>query len=136
MVRVLKIGLLTLVAGWATGGAAETLLVYTAVEPEWLSAIAMEGLRKAGVSEPYRPQGADAINPKMHAADWSWFGMNAWGDSICVNTDLLKKKGLPVPASWADLTKPIYKNQIVMSSPLASSTGYMFFGVGFRGSGL
>ena len=39
----------------------------------------------------------------------------------------LKKKGLPVPASWADLTKPIYKNQIVMPSPLASSTGYMFF---------
>ena len=38
MVRALKIGLLTLVAGWATGGAAETLLVYTAVEPEWLSA--------------------------------------------------------------------------------------------------
>ena len=38
MVRVLKIGLLTLVAGGATGGAAETLLVYTAVEPEWLSA--------------------------------------------------------------------------------------------------
>ena len=38
MVRVLKIGLLTLALGWATGVAAETLLVYTAVEPEWLSA--------------------------------------------------------------------------------------------------
>ena len=135
MVRTLKIGLLTLALGWATGVAAETLLVYTAVEPEWLSAIAMEGLRKAGVLEPYRPQGADAINPKMHAADWSWFGMNAWGGSICVNTDLLKKKGQPVPASWADLTKPIYKNQIVMPSPLASSTGYMFFWGWIQGFG-
>lgn len=31
MVRTLKIGLLTLIAGWTTGGAAETLRVYLPV---------------------------------------------------------------------------------------------------------
>lgn len=152
--------------------AKEKILVYTAIEPEWLpvykkafeevnpdievtyvrasagpisarllaekdnpqadavlglSAIALENLRKKGLLEAYRPANAEKINPKMHAKDYSWFGMNAWGGSICVNTDLLQKKGIPVPNSWKDLTKPIYKGQIVMPSPLASSTGYMFF---------
>ena len=152
--------------------AAENLLVYTAIEPEYLSvyktafekqhpdvqityvrasagpisarliaernhpqadvilglsAIALENLRQKDILEVYRPQGAEKLNPKMHSPDFYWFGMNAWGGSICVNTDLLNKKGLPVPQSWQDLTKPIYKGQIVMPSPLASSTGYMFF---------
>ena len=151
---------------------AETLLVYTAVEPEWLpvykaayerehpedeitfvrasagaiaarltaerdapkadvilglSAIAMDGLRGKGLLEPYRPKGAERIDKRMHAADFSWFGINAWGGSICVNRAVLERRGLPVPQSWEDLTKPEYKGQIVMPSPLASSTGYMFF---------
>ena len=151
---------------------AASLLVYTAIEPEWLpvykqafekqhpdievtfvrasagpiaarllaekdrpqadvvfglSAIAMEGLRKKGLLEPYRPKGAQSLNPKMHAQDFSWFGMNAWGGSMCVNTALLARKGLPVPKSWEALADPKYKGMIVMPSPQASSTGYMFF---------
>lgn len=91
-----------------------------------LSAISLEKLRLSGVLEPYRPLGADLLNPKMHAKDFSWFGINAWGGSICVNTELLKKEGLPIPKSWADLTDPQYKGKIVMPSPVASSTGFMF----------
>ena len=151
---------------------AEELLVYTAIESEWLpiykaafekkypniqisflrgsagpisarliaekdapqadvvfglSAIAMENLSKKGLLEPYKPSGAEYLNSKMHSKDFHWFGMNAWGGSICVNTELLDRKGIPVPQSWEDLTKPIYKGLIVMPSPLASSTGYMFF---------
>lgn len=91
-----------------------------------LSAIALERLREAGVLESYRPQNASEINPKMRASDFSWFGINAWGGSICVNTDLLKKQNLPVPQGWMDLLNPIYKGKIVMPSPVASSTGFMF----------
>jgi iron(III) transport system substrate-binding protein len=91
-----------------------------------LSAIALERLRGAGVLEPYKPQNASALNPKMHADDFSWIGINAWGGSICVNTDLLKKQNLPVPSGWRDLLNPIYKGKIVMPSPVASSTGFMF----------
>ena len=154
-----------------SAGAKEPLLVYTAVEPEFLSvykrafeaqypdieityirdsagpitarllaekerpkadvilglsAIALERLRLAGVLTPYRPKNADEINPLMRAEDFSWFGINAWGGSICVNTELLKKANLPIPESWEDLADPRYKGKIVMPSPVASSTGFMF----------
>lgn len=91
-----------------------------------LSAIALERLRGAGILEPYQPQNASELNPKMRADDYSWIGINAWGGSICVNTDLLKKQNLPIPAGWEDLLNPIYKGKIVMPSPVASSTGFMF----------
>ena len=35
------------------------------------------------------------------------------------------KKNLPKPESWADLTKPAYKGQIVMPHPASSGTGYL-----------
>ena len=156
----------------AHAAARKTLLVYTAVEPEWLavyrdafalvrpdidityvrasagpisarllaekdhpradvvfglSAIAMENLRVKGLLTPYAPQGIDKLNSKMVERGLHWFGMNAWGGSLCVNTDLLKRKGLAVPKSWHDLLSDCYKGQIVMPSPKASSTGYMFF---------
>jgi iron(III) transport system substrate-binding protein len=41
-----------------------------------------------------------------------------------VNTDVLKEKGLPMPRSWEDLTKPEYKGTIQMASPQSSGTAY------------
>ena len=32
---------------------------------------------------------------------------------------------MPKPETWADLTKPIYKDQIVMPNPASSGTGYL-----------
>jgi len=40
------------------------------------------------------------------------------------NTELLAKKKLPVPRSWADLLKPIYKNEIQVANPASSGTAY------------
>jgi len=40
------------------------------------------------------------------------------------NTELLAKKKLPVPTSWADLLKPIYKNEIQVANPASSGTAY------------
>lgn len=91
-----------------------------------LSAIALERLRLEGVLTSYKPKNAEEINPLMRAKDFSWFGINAWGGSICVNTELLEKAKLPIPQSWEDLTDPRYRGKIVMPSPVASSTGFMF----------
>ena len=91
-----------------------------------LSAIALERLRLEGVLTSYEPKNAEEINPLMRAKDFSWFGINAWGGSICVNTELLEKAKLPIPQSWEDLTDPRYRGKIVMPSPVASSTGFMF----------
>jgi iron(III) transport system substrate-binding protein len=83
-------------------------------------------LDKNGMLEPYRPLNADAImsqyidkkNPP------AWFGMDVWGATVCYNTVEGQKKNIPKPESWKDLTKPVYKGQIVMPNPASSGTGY------------
>ena len=40
------------------------------------------------------------------------------------NTELLAKKKLPVPRSWADLLKPAYKGEIQVANPASSGTAY------------
>ena len=40
------------------------------------------------------------------------------------NTELLKKKKLDVPKSWADLLKPAYKGDIQVANPASSGTAY------------
>lgn len=67
---------------------------------------------------PYKAEYADPdgiVNPN-----------GVWCGAILVNTQELASLGLPEPASYADLTDPIYKGHIVMASPVSSSTGYFF----------
>jgi iron(III) transport system substrate-binding protein len=40
------------------------------------------------------------------------------------NTELLKKKNMPVPQTWADLLKPIYKGEVQVANPASSGTAY------------
>ena len=41
-----------------------------------------------------------------------------------VNTKMLKELKLPMPHSWQDLTKPIYKGLVQVASPQSSGTAY------------
>ena len=54
----------------------------------------------------------------------AWVGMDVWGATICFNTVEAAKKNIPKPETWKDLTKPVYKGQIVMPHPASSGTGY------------
>ncbi len=45
--------------------------------------------------------------------------------SIFVNTEVLKQKGLPMPTSIKDLTKPEYKGFVSIPNILDSSTGWL-----------
>ena len=54
----------------------------------------------------------------------AWFGMDVWGATVCFNTVEAQKKGIPKPETWKDLTKPVYKGQVVMPNPASSGTGY------------
>ena len=46
--------------------------------------------------------------------------------AIVVNRQKLESSGLPVPANYQDLLKPVYKGLISMPNPKTSGTGYMF----------
>jgi iron(III) transport system substrate-binding protein len=83
-------------------------------------------LDKQGMLQPYAPINLDAImskyrDPKNPPA---WWGMDVWGATVCFNTVEAQKRGLPKPETWKDLTKPIYKGQIVMPNPASSGTGF------------
>ncbi|MBK5443048.1 extracellular solute-binding protein [Peribacillus sp. TH24] len=45
--------------------------------------------------------------------------------SIFVNTEVLKQKGLPMPATVKDLTKPEFKGSVSIPNILDSSTGWL-----------
>ncbi|HSV54530.1 MAG TPA: putative 2-aminoethylphosphonate ABC transporter substrate-binding protein [Burkholderiaceae bacterium] len=83
-------------------------------------------LDKQGMLEPYAPLNLDAIMSQYRDKKKvpAWFGMDVWGATICFNTVEAQKKNIPKPESWQDLTKPIYKGQIVMPNPASSGTGY------------
>jgi iron(III) transport system substrate-binding protein len=83
-------------------------------------------LDKQGMLQPYAPLNLDAImakyrDPKNPPA---WWGMDVWGATVCFNTVEASKRNIPKPESWKDLTKPVYKGQIVMPNPASSGTGF------------
>lgn len=74
---------------------------------------------------PYRPKGIDRVPAQFKDKDGKWFAPTGYMAALCVNTDRLKRKGLPMPTSWADLLKPAYKGEVVMPNPVSSGTGYL-----------
>jgi len=79
-----------------------------------------------GMLEPYAPVGLARIAPQYRDSKNppTWVGMDVWGATICFNTVEAAKRNIPRPQTWKDLTKPVYKGQIVMPHPASSGTGY------------
>jgi len=91
------------------------------------SASSMAVFALEGMLEPYAPKGLDKI-PAVYRDSQNpprWVGMDVYGAAICFNTVEAQKQNLPKPASWKDLTKPVYKGKIVMPNPASSGTGYL-----------
>jgi iron(III) transport system substrate-binding protein len=80
-----------------------------------------------GMLEPYTPKGAEALKPAFRSGKTpdTWVGMDAYLSVVCFNTAEAAKGKKAKPASWADLTKPEYKDSIVMPNPASSGTGYL-----------
>ena len=83
-------------------------------------------LDRNGMLEPYAPINLDSIMAKYRDAKNppAWFGMDVWGATVCFNTVEAKKRNIPKPETWKDLTKPVYKGQVVMPNPASSGTGF------------
>src|SRR6478609_6735594 len=79
-----------------------------------------------GMLIPYAPLNLDAIMGAYRdkKSPPAWWGMDVWGATVCFNTVEAQKKGIPKPETWKDLTKPVYKGQIVMPNPASSGTGF------------
>ncbi len=79
-----------------------------------------------GLLHAYSPKGVEQVKPKFRSDKnpVTWTGMNAWLAVACYNTVEGPKRNMPKPASWADLTNPVYKDAIVMPNPASSGTGY------------
>lgn len=92
-----------------------------------LAATSLMLLDKEGLLLPYAPKGLAAVKPSMRdpRAQPTWVGMDVWASALCFNTVEAGKKNLPKPATWAELTNPVYKGYITMPHPASSGTGYL-----------
>jgi iron(III) transport system substrate-binding protein len=81
-----------------------------------------------GLTEPYKsPMLAQLNDWAVRQAEQSQYRtvgiyMGALGYSY--NTEQLKKRNLPEPKCWADLVKPVYKDEIQVANPNSSGTSY------------
>ena len=92
-----------------------------------LAATSLLVLKPEGMLLPYTPKGIEKLDAQFRDKENppAWVGMDAWVAAICFNTTEAAKKGLPKPTSWKDLTKPVYKGQVVMPNPASSGTGFL-----------
>jgi iron(III) transport system substrate-binding protein len=91
-----------------------------------VAATSMAIFDKEGMLLPYAPPGLSRLAPEFRDSKNppAWVGMDVWGATICFNTVEAAKRGIPKPETWKDLTKPVYKGQIVMPHPASSGTGF------------
>lgn len=78
----------------------------------------------AGLHTGYKPAGWEKIPDDLKDPNGLWFTVHTASIALIVNTQALGK--LPVPKSWKDLLKPIYKGKIAYDDPTWGGTSYTF----------
>lgn len=71
------------------------------------------------------PEAAD-VPAEFKDPDGYWYSKGITIVGLLVNNDVIEERGLDVPTSWADLTDPQYKDELMMSNPAISGTNYAF----------
>lgn len=74
---------------------------------------------------PYKAKDFNKIGKEFKDPKGYWTAIDMYVAAFCVNKDRLAKKGMDMPASWADLTKPQYQGEVIMPNPGSSGTGYL-----------
>lgn len=67
----------------------------------------------------------DGLRPEDH--DNLYVTWERQAGAFIINTDVIKKKNLPIPHTYEELLNPIYYNLIAMPDPKSSGTGYFFY---------
>jgi len=110
-------------------GEALARLRATSDEPEYsvwwgspadtLIAAGLEGLLAA-----YRSPRAASIPSAYKDPNDLWTGVFIATLGFCSNTEVLRRLGLQLPASWADLLNPRLRGEVAMAHPASSGTAY------------
>ena len=78
--------------------------------------------------QPYASPNLAALYPwarKIHdTAKGMCTGISSGAIGFVYNKEIFTRRNLPVPHSWADLLKPIYKGEIQLPNPNSSGTAY------------
>ncbi len=92
----------------------------------WVGGVGLDHIaaKKDGLTTPYFSKKATRIPVQFKDKQGFWCGMYAGPLCYVYNTEKLAEKKLPVPKSWQDLLKPVYKGQIQMANPQTSGTAY------------
>jgi len=77
-----------------------------------------------GLHASYRPAGWNKIPAALKDPRGLWFAVHTGAIAIVVNTKALGDR--PLPRSWADLLKPIYKGLVAYDDPTWGGTSYTF----------
>jgi putative spermidine/putrescine transport system substrate-binding protein len=75
-----------------------------------------------GLHEPYKPAGWGKIPAALKDPNGLWWTVHTSTIAFVVNTRALG--GAPVPRSWQDLLKPVYKGKIAYDDPTWGGTSY------------
>jgi len=75
-----------------------------------------------GLHEPYKPAGWEKIPAALKDPNGLWWTVHTSAIAFVVNTKALG--GAPVPRSWQDLLKPVYKGKIAYDDPTWGGTSY------------
>jgi putative spermidine/putrescine transport system substrate-binding protein len=75
-----------------------------------------------GLHEPYKPAGWAKIPAALKDPNGLWWTVHTSAIAFVVNTRALG--GAPVPRSWQDLLKPVYKGKIAYDDPTWGGTSY------------
>ena len=75
-----------------------------------------------GLHQPYKPKGWEKIPAGLKDPNGLWWTVHTSAIAFIVNTKALG--GAPVPRSWQDLLKPVYKGKIAYDDPTWGGTSY------------
>lgn len=75
-----------------------------------------------GLHQPYKPKGWEKIPAGLKDPNGLWWTVHTSAIAFVVNTRALG--GAPLPRSWQDLLKPVYKGKIAYDDPTWGGTSY------------
>lgn len=80
--------------------------------------------KNKGLLEKYISPEMEEVSLKYRDKDGYWSGVSLVLVGFMVNNEILADKKLAAPKTWADLTKPEYRDEVIMANPAISGTNY------------